>query len=199
MVSFRSRKTVVDPGTPHEQTKAFIAAGQHYSALPLLTEAISTDPKNPELHRDLGHIGLHLYRPGLAIVSFSNAISFGNGRDPRSYLGRACALMTMAEFDAAIPDYTTAIRLGPHDSLNYTFRAEAYRIKQEYELAIKDCKKALKLDDNDPITYLVRGKAYFALGQFADAIVDMEKAFEFKEKPGRPLRAKCHWCPWAAL
>ena len=194
MVLFRSRKTVVDPGTPHEQTKAFIAAERHYSALPLLTEAISTDPKNPELHRDLGHVSLHLYRLGLAIVSFSNAIRFENGRDPRSYFGRACALRNLADFDAAILDYTTAIRLSPHDSLNYTFRAEVYRIKQEHELAITDCKKALKLDDKYPITYLVRGKAYFALGQYADAIADMETAFDLKEKPGRPLSSYCHWC-----
>lgn len=194
MVLLRSRKKEVDPDTRHEQMKAFIAARQHHSALPLLTEAISTDPKNPELHRDLGHVSLHLYRPGLAIVSFSNAISLENGRDPRSYLGRACALRNLGDFDAAIPDYTTAIRLSPHDSLNYTFRAEAYRIKEEHELAITDCKKALKLDDNDPITYLVRGKAYFALGQCEDAIADMETAFDLKEKPGRPLRSLCHWC-----
>jgi len=194
VVLLRSRKKEMDPNSPHEKTKAFIAAQTPFFALPLLTEAIGADPKNPELHRDLGHVGLRAYRPGLAIVSFSNAISLENEKDPRSYSGRACALRNLRDFDAAIPDYTSAIRLSPHDALNYTFRAEAYRNKKEYELAISDCKRALKLDDSDPITYLVRGKTYLGLGKCDEAVTDLEKAFDLKEKPGHPLSSLCHWC-----
>ena len=194
MVLLRSRKKEMDPDSPYDKAKAFVAAQRPLSPLPIITEAISADPTNPELHRDLGHVGLHLYRPGLVIIGFSNAISLEDGTDSRSYSGRACALRNFSELDAAIQDYTSAIRLSPHDALNYTFRAEVYRNKKEYELAISDCKRALELDGSDPITYLVRGKAYLGMGKCEDAFADMEKAFDLKEKPGHPLRSSCHWC-----
>ena len=182
--------------TLHEEAKAFVAAHREHYALPLLAEAISADPKNPELHQDLGHAGLHLHLSGLAIVSYSNAISLENGRDPRSYIGRACALRFLPDFDSAISDYTTAIKLMPSDARNYRFRAHAYLIAREYELAISDCDKALNIDDNDPLTYLVRGKAHIGLGQHEDALEDMEMAFDVKVKPEQALYAWCHWCPY---
>ena len=50
------------------------------------------------------------------------------------------------EFDAAIADYTEAIRLNPKDEALYYNRGNAHFCKAEYDRAIDDYSEAVRLD-----------------------------------------------------
>jgi tetratricopeptide (TPR) repeat protein len=68
--------------------------------------------------------------------------------------------------EAAIKDYTDAIKLDPSSAVAFFNRGNAYDQLGDYDRAIADYTEAIKLDPNDPDVYINRGQAYDNKGEF---------------------------------
>jgi tetratricopeptide (TPR) repeat protein len=63
---------------------------------------------------------------------------------------RGTAAMDRKDWDAAVKEFTEAIRLDPQDDSAYHNRGFAYAEKREYAKAIADYKEAVRLAPDDP-------------------------------------------------
>jgi tetratricopeptide (TPR) repeat protein len=80
------------------------------------------------------------------------------------------------DYNAAITEFTEAIRLNPNYITAYAARADVYREKRKYDAVIKDCNKAVKLDPNAALAYSIRGLAYQDKGDYDAAFRDITEA-----------------------
>ena len=80
------------------------------------------------------------------------------------------------EYDKAIADFTTSIRLNPLYAIAYVCRAMAYGMKKEYEKAIADCTATIKLDSNFAHAYYYRGKIFYFEEEYDKAIMDFTES-----------------------
>ena len=97
-----------------------------------------------------------------------------------TYFLRANAKYELGLYDAAIVDYTQAIRLKPDAAVAYNNRGNAkYELKQ-YFAAISDYDMAIILEPDYAVAYYNRGNAKQSLKQYDAAIVDYDTAIHFK-------------------
>jgi tetratricopeptide (TPR) repeat protein len=83
------------------------------------------------------------------------------------------------DYDLAIADYETALRINPNDTVArgnlesarrilvgiYVQSARAHNDRYEYDLAIEASSQAIRLDPNNAAAYNVRGAAYYYKGR----------------------------------
>ncbi len=72
-----------------------------------------------------------------------------DAKDTGSYYNRGLAYEQKAEYDRAIADYSSAIRLNPDFADAYNSRGSAYGHKQDFDKAIADFIVAIRLDPKD--------------------------------------------------
>jgi len=82
------------------------------------------------------------------------------------------------EYDKAIQDTSTAIKLNPNFYPAYYIRGASYRRKGDYDKAIQDTSTAIKLNPNYSLAYGTRGSAYHLMGNNNAAKRDLQKAIE---------------------
>ena len=92
------------------------------------------------------------------------------------------AYYVKGEYDAAIKDYSEAIRLKPDYAKAYTNRGIAYGKKGEYDEAINDFSEVIRLKPDDASGYTNRGIAYKKQGDQARADADFAKAKELNAR-----------------
>jgi tetratricopeptide (TPR) repeat protein len=76
------------------------------------------------------------------------------------------------DYDAAIAEFTEAIRLNPNFTNAYNKRGSAYSYKGQYDAVIRDFTEAIRLDPNCAFAYANRGLTYSFKGQYDKAIED---------------------------
>jgi hypothetical protein len=97
------------------------------------------------------------------------------------YLRRGEDFSGIRQYDRAIDDYTTAIKLKPDYAEAYNDRAFAYYLKRDFERAIADYTRAIELRPNYPKAYNSRGVVYMAGGYgAAKSVPDFDRAIELK-------------------
>lgn len=69
------------------------------------------------------------------------------------------------EFDKAISEYSSAIKLNPNSIDSYTGRGEAYAKKDEYDRALEDFSKAISLDAKNTAALTYRADIYCQIKQ----------------------------------
>ena len=107
------------------------------------------------------------------------------GNLAKAYYNRGIAYEKKGEYDRAIADYDTAIKLNPKNATAYNNRGIAYSKKGEYDRAIADYDTAIKLNPNYAMTYSNRGVAYDGKGQYDRAIADYDMAIKLNPKYAR--------------
>jgi tetratricopeptide (TPR) repeat protein len=85
-------------------------------------------------------------------------------------------------FDAAIADYTEAIRLDPKSVNAYNGRAGAYADNRNFDKAIADSTEAIRLDPKSAMAYHERSYVYNIKGNFDKAIADSTEAVRLDPK-----------------
>jgi tetratricopeptide (TPR) repeat protein len=78
----------------------------------------------------------------------------------RVYLRRSAAERSKAQFDAALRDADTALRLDPKSLDAYMVRGTIYGIKKDFDAAIRDFDAVLRHDPNHVEARANRGAAY---------------------------------------
>jgi len=80
--------------------------------------------------------------------------------------------------DAAISDFTNAIKLNPKSEEAYGFRAAEYGKLGQWDEAISDYTHAIALKESE-INYIGRGCAYFMVDKYDKARLDLKSALRF--------------------
>ncbi len=89
--------------------------------------------------------------------------------------------------EAAVEDYTAAIKLRPANPLAYFNRANAYSQLDQLDLAIADYTQAIKLDPKESDFFNNRGQAHDGKGQHDLAIGDYTEAIRLDGSNARPF------------
>ena len=95
----------------------------------------------------------------LALQSITEAQAGNNELVSQVYLLSSGIRLSRREYDWAIEDYDTVIKLNPDNVDAYIHRGLAYHHKGEYDRAIADFTKAIKLKPNYAGAYYDRGVA----------------------------------------
>lgn len=98
------------------------------------------------------------------------------------YVLRGMRLGEKGDYDRAIADHTTALKLDAKVRLANYYRGKAYSNKGEFELAIADFDAAARLRSDDPVVYHARGIELMVRGDYARAIADFDKALQLEPK-----------------
>ena len=86
----------------------------------------------------------------------------------------------LGDYNGAIADYTTAIRLKPDYAGIYALRGLAKQQLRQYRAAIADYDKAIRVKSDYAEAYNNRGLSKYHLDQVFDAIADYDKAIRVK-------------------
>jgi tetratricopeptide (TPR) repeat protein len=105
--------------------------------------------------------------------------------DAEGFYRRANAYADVLEFEAAIADYTAAIKLRRGYVEAYHNRACSFYDFGDYQQSIADSSEALKLKGDDPLTYYNRGLAHEKLAQLDEAIADYGESIRLKPDFGK--------------
>ncbi|MBI2808104.1 MAG: tetratricopeptide repeat protein [Planctomycetes bacterium] len=115
-----------------------------------------------------------------AVAFFSKRIQ-QNANDADAYGRRAWSWKLKGENDAAIKDFSEALRLRP-TAANYSNRAIAYHAKKEYDKALDDYSQALRLSPQFIGVYNNRGILWAAKKDYLRAIEDYSAAIRLDPK-----------------
>ena len=103
-----------------------------------------------------------------AIEACSKAIASGDLQDAdlvSALINRGVAYKAEGKLDAAIGDYTHALKLAPQDALVLSNRANAYYEKGNLDAAGDDIKKSLDIDPKSAGAWYVSGEIKEAKGE----------------------------------
>jgi tetratricopeptide (TPR) repeat protein len=94
------------------------------------------------------------------------------------YCNRGIAYGGMGDFERAISDFESVMRIVPEHGLAYYYRGIIYGKTGDFDRAISDFDTALRLSSDFTSVYYVRGLAYLGQGNFDRAIQDLIHAIE---------------------
>jgi tetratricopeptide (TPR) repeat protein len=109
----------------------------------------------------------------------------------REIIERADERARAGDFDRAIAEYSSALRLDPANVTVLNNRAYGYWSKGETDLAIADYSEAIRLDPNNVMALSNRAVAYNFKGEFSRAIADLDKAVELRPADARVWNSRC--------
>lgn len=98
------------------------------------------------------------------------------------YVQRGILWGEKGDYDRAIADHSTALKLDAKVRLANYYRGAAYSSKGEFERAIADFDAASKLRPDDPVVYHARGLELAIKGDYPRAIADFDKALQLDAK-----------------
>lgn len=88
------------------------------------------------------------------------------------YRARASWKEKKGEYDAALDDYNTSIKLEPDNVESYDYRADVYQDKGDLDAALADYDRATKIDPNYASAYYSRGRIFEKKGDIERARVE---------------------------
>jgi tetratricopeptide (TPR) repeat protein len=141
-------------------------------------EAIRLGTKAPDAYYSRGwvRIGESEYDEAIADFYRSLELSKGNNRQ-RAYAHKGCAMARYwkREYEAAVAEFTNALKLEPEDVWSLRGRGRARVLKEDARGALQDAEEAVRIDPDDLESVLVRGVARKATGDLKGAIEDYER------------------------
>ncbi len=159
--------------------------GLRAAASPQPTEQPSSAPPHEVYHtqtaksyRDTGRAFLHEGKYDQAITNLTRAIHL-HPTDAWAYQCRAIARGNKSDFDGAIADFRTALRISP-DYANAYYNCGWFFQYQKHDLrvAIADYSEAIRLEPTNVVTIVARARAYEEQMNFDLAIADFASAIQ---------------------
>lgn len=87
----------------------------------------------------------------------------------------ACVKFDLEEYEDAISDFSTVIKMAPDQPKTYILRASAYNSLEKYEKALIDYTRAILIEPNSN-NYYNRGAFYMGINYFQKANIDLSAA-----------------------
>lgn len=162
----------------YDEAEADAARVEHLMRLVALNEAVFRDRKAAKPYLDRGQYLLEDGQITDAIANFDHVISI----DPnqwRAYVGRARAFVKKGDFQKAIDDASTALKLESNTDA-YAVRAEAYRKLHQFPEAIADYDAAQRFDADVADTWLAYAKDLRAAGKTKEAEDAVKRADDLR-------------------
>lgn len=100
----------------------------------------------------------------------------------RAYYHRSIAYRIKGQYDRAIADYDSVLRLDPKNAAIFISRGNTYRAMGESDHAIADYGEAIRLDPQYANAFYNRGVTYANKGQYDRAIADFDEAIRLDPK-----------------
>jgi tetratricopeptide (TPR) repeat protein len=144
---------------------------KYYLAIEDLTKGLeqNVDSLKPILLRERGLSYSKLKQYDQALLDFNESIKL-NPKNSNAYLDKGNLFLSMAKFDNAIEEYSSAIALSPESFvLAYRSRSRAYCAKGDYESAVKDLKKCLSINPKLGYIYISLVAPLVRMQQFEEA------------------------------
>ena len=139
-----------------------------------------------------GFVLAHRGAYGAAVTAFDQALKIDSA-NAAAYYGRGSAKMCAGQYDAAVVDYTSAIRLDPR-MIDYRDRSYAYAETGDYARAFADVNQAIKLAPKDSMLYLERAALYGRSGEGQAAQADLAQAAKInRTSPGFGYANQLAW------
>lgn len=120
-----------------------------------------------------------------AIEDYNALIALG-GKNARAFEFRGAARFAraaksrstspLADLDAALSDFTEAIRLAPTDNHALIERGNVRRYLKEFDVAVRDYTDSIRIKPSEPLAYAFRAKALEAKGESEEALRDYTRA-----------------------
>jgi tetratricopeptide (TPR) repeat protein len=175
---YHHRRTVLLKLQRYDESQADAAKVEHLMQLVTLNEAVFRDRQSPKPYLDRGNYLLADGQIGDAIANFDHVISL----DPnqwRAYVGRARALVRKGDFQKAIDDATSALKIEQNENA-YAVRADAYRKFHQYPEALADYDAAQRFDTDVADTWIAYSKDLRASGKTKEAEDALKHANDLK-------------------
>ena len=140
-----------------------------------VVQAQSATYPNADLCRDTRN------NPELAIRHCTTAIESrkANGEMlAQWYVQRGMLWAELGDYDRAIADHTTALKLAPNAPLANYYRGAAWSNKGEFDRAIADFDVAIKQKPGSPVIHHARAIELSVKGDYARALADLDKALQ---------------------
>jgi hypothetical protein len=118
---------------------------------------------------------------GPGMVACTRMINGGTFKDKglaALYRARASWKEKNRDYDAALADYNTSIRIEPDNVESYDYRADVYQDKGDLDAALKDYDQATKIDPTYAAAYFSRGRIYEKKNETENAIAEYNTAVE---------------------
>ena len=131
--------------------------------------------------------------PDLAIQHCTRAIEsrrYSGEELAKLHYNRGIEWAAKGDYDRAITDYDTAIRINPGNGDAFYNRASAWGNKGDHDRAIADYDAAIRLNPKDAASYNGRAYERVAKGDYARAIADYDTAIQLDPKLAVALLAR---------
>jgi tetratricopeptide (TPR) repeat protein len=146
-----------------------------------IESAASLNPKSAQITKVSAIFSARKGDHKRAISLYSEAIEAAP-HDQMLYNYRASSFEAIKNFDAAIADYSTAIRIDDRYYDAIVSRGNAYRSQRRTEKAENDFSTAIQLDPNNDAAYYYRGTFYLDQNHLEEATRDLSQAILLNPK-----------------
>lgn len=122
-----------------------------------------------------GAVALARSDDSAAIEFLSHALSEGDLPEhlrATAYLARGYEYLSERQYDSAISDFETTIRLKPDWADPYVALCDAYSSKRMYNQALALCAKAIQIQPDNWLFHLDRARVYFQMHRWDDAAAE---------------------------
>ena len=172
----------------------YARAGRHDKAIADYSRALALDGSLAGALNDRGVSyqaqGLH----GLALADFQKALTLMRRTTPGCYnmlalahCNRAITYKVLGEFERAIDECETALKLNPNLISAHVERAASTILSGRPAQAVDHINRALALVPRSSEFLCARGLAHFSAGDFAKAAADYARSLKYGGEPYTPL------------
>jgi tetratricopeptide (TPR) repeat protein len=125
----------------------------------------------------------------VALALFGPRPPTKNQREAQKHLEQGLIAQRQGDNEAAIENFTEALRFDPDLAVAFLNRGIAFKNKADYERALQDLEKAIELLPNVPAVtpflthaYFQRGEAHRLKGDYEQSLADFAKAIELSPR-----------------
>ncbi len=161
------------------------------------TRVLAIDSLNPSAYFARGNLFQAQQKFDEARRDYGECLRVGNIDNILALTQRGFCAMKLKQTDAAMADFTTAIKLGTSDSSlrgqlfdAWFYRGSLHLQRRKFAEAIFDLDAALRLNDQSGESYYLRGYAKMLGGRNQDGCIDVSEAKELKYPAANELLDK---------
>lgn len=181
-------KSYFELGMKSMQRQSYRAAKAYF------TQAIESDPENPEIYYYRSRSSFMLDRLEDTLADLEKALALNPDYAP-AYVGFGTVYQQQGKLEEALANFNHAISLQPDFVDALLYRAEIYRNDQNFDSAIQDYSKIVESfsEDTPPVmlynVHVNRAWVYMANNMVSEGITDYEIAYTAIPQNAHIIRA----------